>query len=77
MTKSFNTVEYINEAIEAGFSRKQAEFQATVMDRLITDELATKSFLHSELEKFEYRLLVKLGSLMLAGLTVLGFVMKF
>lgn len=80
MSKSFSTIEYINGAMEAGFTRQQAEFQANFTETLVNNELVTKSFLSQELRKLEDKLTIRLGAMMFAcsGLviTVLGFILK-
>lgn len=87
---SFDTLQYANKLKAAGVPEKQAEVQAEAFKELIEDNLATKRDL-KELEAnlkrdikeideritiLEYKLVVKMGSLLVVGLTVLVALMK-
>jgi hypothetical protein len=78
-TKTFNAIEYINGALQAGFTRDQAEFQAnSIMNT--TNELVTKDFfrevLANEFKLFEQKMTIKLGLMMLGMVGVLTFLLK-
>ncbi len=82
----FDTLEYAKRARANGFTEAQAEFQAEEMAKLarsIDEQLATKQDLKEleqrltyklgELEEhLMYKLTVRLGGIMVAGITVLG-----
>jgi hypothetical protein len=72
----FDTLEFVKAAKENGFTEQQAEFQAKELSKWFNNELVTKSFLNTELKELEQRLLIKLGSIMIAGMTILGFILK-
>lgn len=76
MKVPFDTLNYTKGAIAVGMDRAQAEYQAEQMAQLINDELVTKSFLETILKDLENRLTIKLGTIMLAGITILGFILK-
>lgn len=80
ITTNFNPIENMNGAIKAGFTREQAEYQANELSKVINNELVTKSFLSDELEKFQLRILLKVGTMMFfqTGLiiSVLSFIFK-
>lgn len=68
----FDTLKY-SKALEAvGVSRQQAEVHVQIMSEILEGELATKQDIHelrlniletkAEIEKLEYRLIIKLGS---------------
>lgn len=90
MSNIFNTLEYTKGAEAIGIKREHAEYQALQMAKLIDDTFATKRDLYSmekdikneikdlknEIKILEQRLLIKLGSLMIAGISILGFILK-
>lgn len=97
MAAIFDTLEYAKEAEQAGFTPKQAEFQARKMVILLDTSLATKNdvkLIREDLSNFksevsfkfkelEYKLTIKLGSLVIGcssiimiGIGVLGFLLK-
>jgi hypothetical protein len=45
----FDTLQYTKEAVEAGFTREQAEFQAEKMGELIGGTLVTKNYFKTEM----------------------------
>lgn len=52
----FDTLQFTKRAISAGFSQRQAEFQAEEMAIIINETLVTKLFLKQELSGLESRL---------------------
>jgi hypothetical protein len=91
MPISFDTLKYTKGAEEAGIPRKQAEYQAQELAKLINHNLATKDdLLNMEVGNREYmeelgkriadRLTIKLGGMMIVCsgviMSVLGFIMK-
>lgn len=77
---TFNPIEHMNGAIKAGFTREQAEYQATELAKVINNELVTKSYLSNELEKIELKIIVKVGAMMVVQsgliLSVMSFMLK-
>lgn len=73
----FNAITYANKLKEAGMATRIADIEAEQMSDLINNDLVTKSFLASELNKLELKLTIKLGAIMVAGMGVLGFVLKY
>jgi hypothetical protein len=63
----FDTLAYAKGMKEAGFTDKQAEFQAEQMARLIENQLVTKR----DLKELEHRIVTRLGS-MLGGMIVVS-----
>lgn len=53
---SFDTLEFSRRLKGAGFSDQQAEVLAEATRDLVADEMVTKSFLQSELEKLSMRM---------------------
>ncbi len=71
----FDTLEYAKKAKAQGFTEAQAEFQAEEMAKLarsIDEQLATKQDLKDLEEHLIYKLTIRLGGLMITGITVLG-----
>lgn len=55
-TSMFDTLRYTKEAVAAGFTQKQAEFQAEKMAELINDSLVTKDYFKQEILHMENRI---------------------
>ncbi|HEY8280417.1 MAG TPA: DUF1640 domain-containing protein [Bdellovibrionota bacterium] len=72
----FNALNYTKKLESAGIPREHAEAHAQMMAEVIEDNLATKQ----DLKELEYRLIIKLGTIMgvLFTLTVaiLGFLIR-
>jgi hypothetical protein len=60
---AFDTLEYARRLKGAGFSEQQAEVLAEATRDLIAEEMVTKSFLQSELEKLSMRLTIRMGTI--------------
>jgi hypothetical protein len=82
-TFTFDTLEYTNRLIKAGFTREQAEETIKVM-RDIQFELATKSDIANlakdiakDMLAMEHRLTLKLGSMLIAAIAAVGAIQKF
>lgn len=80
----FNVFKFTKQLEEVGFSREQAEIQVQVITGIIEDDLATKhdlkileTNLRNDVEKLEYRLTIKLGTLLIIGFTTMTTLMKF
>ncbi len=64
----FNAFKYTKQLEEAGFTRDQAEIQLQVISEIVEGDLATKQDLSTsverlehEMQKLEYRLVIKLS----------------
>lgn len=69
----FDTLKYSKILEAAGISRTHAEAQIHVMTEIVEDELATKQDikdLKDEMQKLEYRLVIKLGTLITAVVSI-------
>ncbi len=77
----FNTLMYAKKLEEAGFSRQQAEVNVQIMAEIIGDGMVTKEDLREALRQFgtqlEYRLTIKLGTLLVIGFTTMATLLKF
>ena len=82
-TIAFDILAYANKLKQAGVPDRQAEVQAEAMAELVEERLATKRDL-SELEErianrmneLEYRLTVRLGSMLVVAVSILAALVK-
>lgn len=79
MTETFNAIVYVNEAMVAGFTRSEAEFQAQSIIHM-TGQLVTKGYLKevlsNEFKLFEQKITIKLGVMLLGMVGLLTFLLK-
>jgi len=75
---TFDTLAYSKKLIEAGFTQKQAEVQAETLAEIIDQNMATKrdllelrKELQSDMKSLEYRLTIKMGSLIAASIAII------
>ena len=73
---TFDTLEFSRRLKNAGFSEQQAEVLAEATRELVTDEMVTKSFLQSELEKFSMRLTIRMGTIAAVCVGALAAIIK-
>ena len=73
---AFDTLEYARRLKGAGFSDQQAEVLAEATRDLIADEMVTKSFLQSELEKLSMRLTIRMGTIAAVSIAALAAIIK-
>jgi hypothetical protein len=73
---AFDTLEYARRLKSAGFSEQQAEVLAEATRDLIADEMVTKSFLQSELEKQSMRLTIRMGTIAAVAVAALAAIIK-
>jgi hypothetical protein len=60
---AFDTLEFARRLKGAGFTDRQAEVLAEATRDLIADDMVTKSFLQSELEKLSMKLTIRMGTI--------------
>ena len=82
METSHSTVDYIKEAQQAGFTREQAEFQASKYEKL-KEEFFTKKELvtlyesmKKDLQVLQYQIIFKLGGIVVASTSILSYIIK-
>ena len=73
---AFDTLDYARRLKGAGFSDQQAEVLAEATRDLIADDMVTKSFLQSELEKLSMRLTIRMGTIAAVSVAALAAVIK-
>ena len=65
----FNTLKYAKKLEGVGITREQAEAHVQIISEIVEGDLATKQDmkdLKDELQKMEYRLVIKLGAIVTA-----------
>jgi hypothetical protein len=75
-TITFDTHEFIKRLKSVGFSEEQAEVFAAEHRRIIEENLVTKEHLDMRLRELEYRLIIKLGGMMMASVTIVAALVK-
>ena len=73
---AFDTLEYARRLKGAGFSDQQAEVLTEATRDLIADEMVTKSFLQSEMEKLSMRLTIRMGTIAAVSVAALAAIIK-
>lgn len=78
-TITFDTHSFVKKLKAVGFTEEQAEVFASEQARLIEDKLTTKTDLLElennlgrDMREMEYRIIIKLGTLMAASIAVVG-----
>ena len=72
MTVAFDTLKYSKRLQEAGVPREQAEIQAEAFAEIVDEKLATKH----DLKELEYRLIIKLGGMLVFSIGVVATLVK-
>lgn len=76
-TTTFDSLGYARKLEEAGFTRQQAEVQANAMREVIDERLVTRDYLDTRLRELEYRLIIRLGTMLTAAVAVLSALIAF
>ncbi|MGH8007604.1 MAG: DUF1640 domain-containing protein [Egibacteraceae bacterium] len=69
---TFDTYAYVKKLKAVGVPEEQAEVQAQAIADLITDRLVTKDDLERSLKELEYRLVIRLGGMMVVTVGVIA-----
>lgn len=75
-TTTFDTLGYSKKLQELGFSREQAEGFALLQREIIDERLVTKEHLDVKLKELEYRLTIRLGTMMAASIAMVAALVK-
>lgn len=73
---TFDTHAYIKKLKAVGVPEEQAEVQAQAIADLVTDRLVTKDDLERGLKELEYRLVIRLGSMIVVAIGVIATLVK-
>lgn len=72
----FDTHSYVKKLQKTGVPGKQAEVHAEILAQLLNESLVTKETLEIKLRELEYRLTIKLGTMMVAAIGIFGIIVK-
>ncbi len=75
-TISFDTHENVKELKAAGFTEEQAEVQTKIIARLVEEQLVTRQHLDERLRELEYRLIIRLGGMIVVAIGVVATLVK-
>jgi len=82
-TLRFNAITYANKLKNAGLSSSIADVEAEEISNLINNDLSTKQDVKDleirivgEIKNLKNEMTIKLGSMMVIGMAVLGFILK-
>ncbi|MGR3174366.1 MAG: DUF1640 domain-containing protein [Candidatus Scalindua sp.] len=75
-TISFDTHENVKKLKAAGFTEEQAETQTNIIAQLVEEQLVTRQYLDERLKELEYRLIIRLGSMIVIAIGVVATLVK-
>lgn len=73
---TFDTHAYIKKLKAVGMPEEQAEVQAQALADLVTDRLVTKDDLERSLKELEYRLVIRLGGMIVVAIGMIATLVK-
>jgi hypothetical protein len=73
---TFDTHAYVKKLKAVGVSEEQAEVQAQAIADLVNDRLVTKEDLERGLRELEYRLVIRLGGMMVVAIGIIATLVK-
>ena len=73
---AFDTLSYARRLKASGFTDQQAETLADATKELVTDQMVTRSFLESELDKLSMRLTIRMGAIAVVCVGALAAIIK-
>lgn len=75
-TMIFDTLQYTKKLTAAGVPQIQAEVQAVALKNFIDEKLVTKYDLQVVIRELELRMTIKLGGIVIGGISLLVILMK-
>ncbi len=75
-TITFDTHENIKKLTSAGFTEEQAEIQTKIIANLLNEQLVTRQYLDERLKELEYRLIIRLGGMLVIAIGVIATLIK-
>ncbi|MEK6764977.1 MAG: DUF1640 domain-containing protein [Planctomycetota bacterium] len=72
----FDTHENVKKLKAAGFTEEQAETQTNIIAQLVEEQLVTRQYLDERLKELEYRLIIRLGSMIVIAVGVVATLVK-
>jgi hypothetical protein len=72
----FDTLENVKKLKAVGFNDAQAETQTRILADLLDEQLVTKPYLDERLKDLEYRLVIRLGAMMVVAIGLVATLIK-
>jgi hypothetical protein len=72
----FDIHENVKRLKAAGFSEEQAEAQTRIIAELVDKQLVTRQYLDDHLKELEYRLVIRLGAMLVVAIGVVATLVK-
>ncbi len=73
---TFDTYENVKKLKAAGFTEAQAEVQTRIVAELVNEQLVTRNYLDERLKELEYRLVLRLGGMVVVAIGVMATLVK-
>lgn len=73
---TFDTYAYVKKLKSVGIPEEQAEVQAQALADLVVDRFVTKDDLERSLKELEYRLIIRLGGMIVVAIGVIASLVK-
>ncbi len=73
---TFDTYENVKKLQAAGFTEQQAEVQTRIISELLDQRLVTRHYLDERLKGLEYRLVLRLGSMIVVAIGIIATLVK-
>ncbi len=72
----FDTLENVKKLKAVGFNDAQAEAQTRIIADLVDEKFVTKPYLDERLKELEYRLVIRLGTMMVVAIGLVATLVK-
>lgn len=73
---TFDTHENVKRLMTTGFTEEQAEVQTKIIAELVNEQLVTRQYLDERLKELEYRLIIRLGAMLVIAIGVVSTLVK-
>lgn len=73
---TFDTYQNVKKLQAAGFTEEQAEVQTRIISELLDQRLVTRHYLDERLKELEYRLVLRLGSMIVVAIGIIATLVK-
>jgi hypothetical protein len=72
----FDTHENVKKLRAVGFTEEQAEVQTRIIAELVDEQLVSRQYLDERLKELEYRLVIRLGGMIVVAIGVVATLVK-
>jgi hypothetical protein len=73
---TFDTYANVKKLKAAGFTEEQAEVQTRIVAELVDEQLVTRGYLDERLRELEYRLVMRLGGMIVVAIGIIATLVK-